>query len=647
MCPHVTIVGAGPGASDLITLRGRNALRQADVVLYAGSLVSPEQLGVCPPHCRLYDSARLTLEEQVALMAEAARAGQRVVRLHTGDPAMYGATNEQATALAREGIGVRVVPGVSSVFAAAAALGCELTSPEICQSVVLTRTPGRTPMPAGEDAAAFARTGATLVFFLSAGRIDSLMRHLMEEGGLAPDTPAALAYRVSWPEERILRGTVGDLARRAQEAGIGRQALILVGRALGDMAADDGDHAVSRLYDSHFSHGYRNTLPHEAFAGACALYAFTRRGLACALSLAAGLGLPCRLYATLPPEDVAAVPVADMSDLSLPPVLPLDGPELDAQLARGWQAFAAHIFVGATGIAVRKIAPLLRDKTCDPAVICVSESGAHVISLASGHLGGANRLARRAARITGGQAVISTATDLNGLPAFDELAALTRARLLNADAVRPLHAALLRGLPVDFCGPEEIFAAHLAALPNLRRIDRPEAATAEQAVIWCETDGAALRRRCPARHVLVAESRCLVLGLGCRRGLSPEELVRLAEEFLERQAGGIRPGQIACLASCALKRDEPALAALARRWGVPLRFFETTALAAVPVPTPSATVRERAGTPSVCEAAALLAARDGGDLPPRLLCPKWKAESATFALAGIPHGRRLPAEASR
>ena len=644
MRPHVTIVGAGPGASDLITLRGRAALETADVVLYAGSLVSPEQLAVCPPHCRLHDSAGLALAEQVALMAGAVRAGQRVVRLHTGDPAMYGAINEQMAALAREGIDVEIVPGVSSVFAAAAALGCELTSPEISQSVVLTRTPGRTPMPAAEDAAAFARTGATLAFFLSAGRIDSLMRHLMEDGGLAPDTPAAAVYRVSWPEERILRGTVADLARQVREAGIGRQALILVGRALATSPADRTQRAASRLYDAHFSHGYRNALPREAFAGACAIYAFTRRGLACARSLAAGLGLPCRIYASLSAGEAAG---PDSSGLSLPEVQPLDGPGLDAQLARGWQAFAAHIFVGATGIAVRKIAPLLEDKTRDPAVICVSESGAHAISLASGHLGGANRLARRAARVTGGQAVVSTATDLNGLPAFDELAALARARLVNAEAVRPLHTALLEGLPIDFCGPEDIFAAHLAALPNLRRIERPEDATADQAVIWCDTDGATLRRRCPARHVLVAESRCLVLGLGCRKGLPPGELARLAESFLEQQAGGIRPEQIACLASCALKRDEPALAALARRWDVPLRFFAAAELAAVPVPTPSEAVRERAGTPSVCEAAALLAARDGDAMPPRLLCPKWKAEAATFALSRIPHGRRLPAEESR
>lgn len=637
MRPHVTIVGAGPGASDLLTLRGQQALRQADVVLYAGSLVSPEQLAVCPPHCRLHDSAGLALEDQVRLMVEAVRAGRRVVRLHTGDPAMYGATNEQMAALAHEGIDVEIVPGVSSVFAAAAALGCELTSPEISQSVVLTRSPGRTPMPAGEDAAAFARTGATLVFFLSAGRIDSLMRHLMEDGGLAPDTPAAAVYRVSWPEERILRGTVADLARQVREAGIGRQALILVGRALVNSPADRAQRAASRLYDAHFSHGYRNALPQEAFAGACAIYAFTRRGLACARSLAAGLGLPCRLYAGLP--------APDPSGPSLPEAQPLDGPGLDAQLARGWQAFAAHIFVGAAGIAVRKIAPLLRDKTCDPAVICVSESGAHAVSLVAGHLGGANRLARRAARVTGGQAVISTATDLNGLPAFDELAALARARLLNAEAVRPLNAALLEGLPIDFCGPEDIFAAHLARLPNLRRLDRPEEATARQAVIWCATDGESLRRRCPARHVLVVESRCLVLGLGCRKGLPPEALARSAAEFLERQ--GLRPEQIACLASCSLKREEPALAALAQDWGLPLRFFAAAELAAVPVPSPSEVVQERAGTPSVCEAAALLAAQAGSDRPARLLCPKWKAESATFALAGIPHGRRLSTEETR
>ena len=170
--PLVEFVGAGPGAEDLITLRGLRALEQADLVVYAGSLVNPGHLKRCKPDCECRDSAAMNLGEQVAAMSEAALAGKRVVRLHTGDPAMYGAINEQIHALAEKGIASRIVPGVSSVFGAAAALGCELTCPDVSQSVVLTRTPGRTPMPKGENAAAFARTGATLVFFLSTGKID-------------------------------------------------------------------------------------------------------------------------------------------------------------------------------------------------------------------------------------------------------------------------------------------------------------------------------------------------------------------------------------------------------------------------------------------------------------------------------------------
>ena len=207
----VEFVGAGPGAEDLITVRGLSAMEQADLVVYAGSLVNPAHLKACKADCTCLDSASMNLGEQIEAMSDAALTGKRVVRLHTGDPAMYGAINEQIRGLAQKGVAASIIPGVSSVFAAAAALGCELTSPDVSQSVVLTRTPGRTPMPQGEDAAAFARTGAMLVFFLSTGKVGELMRHLMEQGGLAEDTPAAIVYRASWPDERILRGTVGDI----------------------------------------------------------------------------------------------------------------------------------------------------------------------------------------------------------------------------------------------------------------------------------------------------------------------------------------------------------------------------------------------------------------------------------------------------
>ena len=269
--PLVEFVGAGPGAEDLITLRGLRALEQADLVVYAGSLVNPGHLKRCKPDCECRDSAAMNLREQVAAMSEAALAGKRVVRLHTGDPAMYGAINEQIRALAEKGIASRIVPGVSSVFGAAAALGCELTCPDVSQSVVLTRTPGRTPMPKGENAAAFARTGATLVFFLSTGKIDDLMTALTGEGGLSPDTPAAVVYRATWPDERILRGTVSDIARKVEEAD-GRRSFSWAGRWM-PKAAHHGFMALT------FHMVTETTLPTKPLTGAVPCMPLPTRGL--------------------------------------------------------------------------------------------------------------------------------------------------------------------------------------------------------------------------------------------------------------------------------------------------------------------------------------------------------------------------------
>ena len=381
----VHIVGAGSGAPDLITLRGAELLRKAQVVIYAGSLVNPSLLGLCGPDCRLYNSAHLTLEEVLEVIRQATGQNQDVVRLHTGDPALYGAIDEQIRGLAQRGITVRITPGVSSVFAAAAALGCELTGPETAQSVVLTRTPGRTPMPAGEQAAAFARTGATLAFFLSTGKVADLMAELQDAGGLAPDTPAAAVYRASWPDEQVVRGTLADLARKVEEAGFRRQSLILVGRALAASAT------VSRLYDGSFSHGYRNSLPDEAFLGTCALYAASPAGLAQARTLAAALAqgdAPAPVvFAACPADDQqpAPQPVADMA----------------AALADALPRFDAHIILGTP----RQALPLLPAATGDAAVICCAESGRHAVCLLDGPDHAGDRLTRRVARITGGLAI--------------------------------------------------------------------------------------------------------------------------------------------------------------------------------------------------------------------------------------------------
>lgn len=429
--PFVEIVGAGPGAEDLITVRGLRALQQADLVVYAGSLVAPALLRHCRPDCLCRDSASMDLAEQVAVMSEAALAGKRVVRLHTGDPALYGAIDEQIRGLAERGITVRITPGVSSVFAAAAALGCELTGPGTAQSVVLTRTPGRTPMPAGEQAAAFARTGATLAFFLSTGKVADLMAELQDAGGLAPDTPAAAVYRASWPDEQVVRGTLADLARKVEEAGFRRQSLILVGRALAASAT------VSRLYDGSFSHGYRNSLPDEAFHGTCALYAASPAGLAQARTLAAALAqgdAPAPvIFAACPAEDQqpAPQPVADMA----------------AALADALPRFDAHIILGTP----RQVLPLLPAATGDAAVICCAESGRHAVCLLDGPDHAGDRLTRRVARITGGLGITgpTEAEKENDTPAAVSPAAATASAVPSSPHGEVLVVGLGSGDPAQ------------------------------------------------------------------------------------------------------------------------------------------------------------------------------------------------------
>ncbi|GBD13780.1 Cobalt-precorrin-4 C(11)-methyltransferase [bacterium HR24] len=251
----VYFIGAGPGDPELLTVRAVRLLGQADVVVWADSLVSPEVVALCRPGAEVHGSASLTREEIARLMTEAAAAGKTVARLHSGDPSLYGALLEEMRVLEEAGIDYEVVPGVSSLFAAAAALKVELTAPGVSQTVIVTRAPGRTPMPEGEDLRMLARHGATLALFLSAARLREAVAALVE-GGYGPATPAALVYRASWPDEQVLRGALADIPRLAREAGITRQAIVLVGRAL-DPSLKGPQGPSSRLYDPAFSHLFR------------------------------------------------------------------------------------------------------------------------------------------------------------------------------------------------------------------------------------------------------------------------------------------------------------------------------------------------------------------------------------------------------
>ena len=246
----VHFVGAGPGAPDLITLRGAELLRGADCVIYAGSLVNPALLGLCRDSARIYDSARMTLEQVLEVLEETHRRGGDTVRLHTGDPCLYGAIREQMDALDGMNIAYDVTPGVSSFSGAAAALCAEYTLPEVSQSVIITRMAGRTPVPEGEELRKMASHGCTMVLFLSTGLLEDVEQELAA-GGYAPDTPAAIVYKATWPEQRVYRCTVSTLARTARENRVTKTALITIGHFLGD------DYERSKLYDPTFTHEFR------------------------------------------------------------------------------------------------------------------------------------------------------------------------------------------------------------------------------------------------------------------------------------------------------------------------------------------------------------------------------------------------------
>ena len=247
----VHFVGAGSGAPDLITLRGMRLLGQADVIIYAGSLVNPELLAYKKEDAVVYNSATMTLEEVLAVMEQAEQEGKETLRLHTGDPCLYGAIREQMDALDARGIAYDDTPGVSSFQAAAAALNLEYTLPDVSQSVIITRMEGRTPVPEREQIESFAAHGTTMVIFLSTGMLGELSKRLVE-GGYQHTTPAAIVYKASWPEEESYVCTVETLAQTAQEHGITKTALIIVG----DVVAHSS-YSRSKLYDPSFTTEYR------------------------------------------------------------------------------------------------------------------------------------------------------------------------------------------------------------------------------------------------------------------------------------------------------------------------------------------------------------------------------------------------------
>ena len=246
----IHFIGAGPGDPELITVKGRRLIDEADVIIYAGSLVNPKVLDGHKDSAVIYNSALMDLDEVSRIEIEAAKKGLSVARVHTGDPSIYGAIREQMDLLEKEGIEFDVIPGVSSFVATAAVLKKEYTLPDVSQTVILTRMEGRTPMPPKEKLIDLARHNSSMVIFLSVSFMDELCKTLIE-GGYSPDTPVAVVYKATWPEQKIVEGTLSDMPQKVKESKIDKTALTVVGGFLGDK------YSLSKLYDKHFTTEYR------------------------------------------------------------------------------------------------------------------------------------------------------------------------------------------------------------------------------------------------------------------------------------------------------------------------------------------------------------------------------------------------------
>ncbi len=640
----VYFIGAGPGAPDLISVRGASILAAADLILYADSLVEASILRWSRnPQARIERSSGLHLEQILALMAETAQRGGVVARVHSGDPALYGAIHEQMAHLDDLAIPYEIVPGITAAFAAAARLKCELTIPDVVQTVIFTRTAGRTAMPPHEDLRHLAASRASLAIYLSVTRMGQVVADL-RAGGYPAETPVAVLHRVTWPDESYVLGTLADIAEKVRAAGYTRQALILVSPALDPALKSREGRTTSHLYDKTYTHRFRRavsaptrpkpdgqdasapTSAPEAGRSSVAVLAVTRAGSQLALrlarALAADLVLPARFAPPAPELDI--------------PLTVYTGSVLD-EVRRRWTC-RQLVLVMPTGVAVRAIAPLLADKRTDPAVVCLDEAGRSVIPLVGGHRGGANGLARRLAELTGGHPAITTASDLQGKPALDLLGLGERWRLEGEEALTPVSAALVNGAPIGLFVEPVLADATAPVLAPLRGLDQvqPVASLAQleeglagqrlaAAVIvsHCRLDPAA---RLWQDRAVVYRPPLLVAGIGCRRGVDVAELHDALDATCA--GAGLALSAVGALATAPLKRNESGLHALAERLQVPLVVVSEGDLAGLAPEgfSPSA-AQEKFGLPGVAEPCARLVAEGP------LLVPKQRYGRCTVAIA--------------
>lgn len=592
----VYFVGAGTGAVDLITVRGMRLLEKADVIIYAGSLVNPELLSYAGRQCEIYNSAVMTLEEVIGVIAKKHAPGVNIVRLHTGDPSIYGAVREQMDRLDELGIPYESCPGVSACFGAAAALNMEFTLPEVSQSLIITRLAGRTGVPEKESLESLAAHQASMAIYLSTGMLGELSERLTA-GGYKAQTPAALVYKATWPEEEAWLTTVGELEQTALAHGITKTALVLVGEAVTHQK-----YQRSRLYDPCFETGCRKPGVSMTEITGISIVCFTQKGEELAGKIVSSL------------EGRYAVSAKNKGTGSCLPRL--EG-SLGEWAEASFQNRQAMVFIGAAGIAVRTIASFVRDKLTDPPVLVLDELGSYVIPILSGHVGGANRLAAEIAGEIGAQAVITTATDLNGLFAVDVFAEKNRLRIRNKEGIARVSSRLLAGKNVTFrCEGEQ-----RGKVPGQLVIQSGPCRERVQIAVSCRT-----AEEEQADLWLIPQT--VLVGIGCKKGKTAEEIDEVLHRCLEK--AGISALALAGFASVHLKKEEPGIKELASRYGIPFTTFSVEELARVPGHfSGSAFVEEQVGIDNVCARSAMAACGERG----KLIMDKYAGQGVTIALA--------------
>lgn len=604
----VHFVGAGPGACDLITVRGMNRIKEADVIIYAGSLVNPELLSYAKADCKIYNSAHMTLDAVVDVMREAEAAGKGTVRLHTGDPSVYGAIREQMDLLDEYGIAYDVCPGVSAVFGAAASLACEYTLPDVTQTLILTRAEGKTPVPEKENLRSLAAHRASLVLYLSSGLARKVRQELLI-GGYAEDTPVAVVYKATWPEEKIIRTTLAKLPEDMEAAGITKTALIIVSPALGSI------YEKSKLYDAAFATEYRG-------ATEIALPAGIRRVLLITCSV--------RGYATMQKlakklENISGAEIiAKVKCEALPEVSMKE--TVKACVDEYFEQVDAIVFVTASGIAVRSVAEHLTHKSKDPAIVCMDECSKHVISLVSGHAGGANALTQMLADVMWATPVITTATDVEGQFSIDDYAREHNLVVTDWAKAKAISAEVLAtgAKPVwvdeaEVSQEEEKNACEICKEQKSTGIDVGKIEND-----GCENEIGVQKLQIGSHQVVITPQdvsvdaqtlqlipRCIVAGVGCKKGIPVDKIEHAVQDAFAK--AGLRMEALCAVVSIDLKKEEAGLLEFCETRNVPFETYAAEELQAVPgTYSASEFVSGVTGVDNVCERSAVKYASEHG-----------------------------------